>query len=164
MVFESIDELIEAIKRVMLGEGEDVNLQEIEDFLVEMLERNRKLLEDSRDPFVKEYLGYEKDALERLLLSWRRYVLSILVKRENHKVSLSTGEKIERILKIMNSYFQIDGKIGILGIVRKEIPPFRGSDGIEYGPFSPGDIILINKKDYTHLVERGLIDEVTFDI
>ena len=163
MVFESIDELIDAIKRVMIGEGEDVNLQDVEDFLVNLIEINRELIGKNKDPFVNEYLRYEKEALEKLLLTWRRYVIALLIKKEN-KVRLSSGERIEKVLKIMNSYLQVDGKTGILGIVKKEIPPFRGSDGVEYGPFSPGDIVLINRRDYTRLVERGLIDEVVFDI
>ncbi len=163
MTLESIEELIDAIKRVMIGEGEDVNLQDVEDFLVNMIEKNRQLMEGSRDPFIREYLRYEKEALEKLLLSWRRYVVFLLVKKEN-KIRLSSGERIERILKVMNSYLQVDGKTGILGIVKKEIPPFRGSDGVEYGPFSPGDIVLINRRDYNRLVERGLIDEVVFDL
>jgi|GEM_PF-4186762 hypothetical protein len=163
MGFENIDELIDAIKRVMIGEGEDINLQDVENFLVDLIERNRELTEKNRDPFVSEYLRYEKEALEKLLLTWRRYVMALLIKKEN-KVRLSSGERIEKVLKVMNSYLQVDGKTGILGIVKKEVPPFRGSDGVEYGPFSPGDIVLINRRDYTRLVERGLIDEVVFDI
>jgi|Deesub1362B_J571_1020462.scaffolds.fasta_scaffold00004_49 hypothetical protein len=47
-----------------------------------------------------------------------------------------------------------------VGLVEKDIPKFRGIDGINYGPYKRGDIILINKSDYILLKEKGFIKEV----
>ncbi len=46
-----------------------------------------------------------------------------------------------------------------IGIALQEIPKFRGSDRKLYGPFKPGDIILINEKDFNKLKDKKMVDE-----
>lgn len=164
MKYEDINEVIEVIKKMLLKEYEEIDIQEIEDFIISRIEKNRKLREESEEAFVKEYLEKERDALENLLHNWKRYVISLIIKGENTKIKISPESKIEKIFKDFEYYFQIDNKKGVIGIVKEKIPSFRGSDQLEYGPFLKGDIVLINKKDYVKLKERGLIEVIKFDV
>jgi len=70
----------------------------------------------------------------------------------------------EKIINLVNEFVRVGTKENILGIVRREIPPFVGSDGKEYGPFSPGDIIMINKKDFNKLKKKGMVEDIKIDI
>ncbi|RLG62134.1 hypothetical protein DRN87_00560 [Candidatus Geothermarchaeota archaeon] len=46
-----------------------------------------------------------------------------------------------------------------IGVALQEIPKFRGSDRKLYGPFKPGDIILINEKDFNKLKDKKMVEE-----
>ena len=164
MKYENINEVIDDIKRLILEERKDIDLQEIEDFLINKIEENRKTYESSKDIFIKDYLDREREALEKLLDSWKRYVVSLIIKEKNSNIRFSVGSKIEKIAKDINYYFQLDGRKGVFCIVKQKIPPFRGSDKLEYGPFIEGDIIFINKKDCIKLKEKGIIEEVAFNL
>ena len=164
MIYGNMNEIVENIKKLILGEAREIDLQEIEDFLVNKIEENQRMCNVSKDPFVKEYLEKEKEALEELLYNWRRYVISLIIGGKNNKIKFSAGSKIEKLAKDISYYFQLDKRKGMFSIVKKNIPSFRGSDQIEYGPFTVGDIIFINKKDYDKLKGKGLVEEIVFDV
>ena len=159
-----MNEIVENIKKLILGETREMDLQEIEDFLVDKIEENQRMYKTSKDPFIKKYLEKEREALEELLYSWRRYVISLIIEGESNKIKFSVGSRIEKIAKNISYYFRLDERKGVFSIVKKNIPSFRGGDQMEYGPFMEGDIVFINKKDYTKLKEKGLIEEMVFDI
>jgi hypothetical protein len=163
MVYRNINELIRDLKRV-LTEEEEIDLSKIDEYILRLIDKNRNLYKESRDPYVREYLDSEYSVLIELLLSWRRYIVYKFLKGEENRLKITFDSNIEKIINLVNEFLRVRDKENILGIVKKEIPPFVGSDGREYGPFIPGDIILINRKDFGKLKKRGLVEDIKIDI
>ena len=164
MTYTNINDAVRDIKRLLMGEIEGIDLQKIDDFIVDIIEKNRKMDRESRDPYVKEYLKHEYNILIDLLLNWRRFVVSLFLMENRNRIRFSAGGEVEKISNLIDTYLRISNKRDVLGIVKKGIPPFIGSDGKEYGPFALGDIILINKRDFDKLKEKGLIETMGLDI
>jgi DNA replication initiation complex subunit (GINS family) len=133
--------------------------------ILEIIDKNRKLQEKEGTEMEREALKREQGVLEealRALEAFRaekilRMVLEgveaegLLEKEKNLYRSLAT------FLRSIEEHKKVEKR---LIMVSAKIPAFVGVDGLEYGPFEPGDIVLIHEEDFQTLKKEGLVKEV----
>jgi len=141
----SYEEIISKIRESIL-KGEQVNSNVLHD-LERIIEKNLKISNYATDELHKELLEKELKLL---------YLLRDLIMKYNNSFQVEKGES-------RKSTFKFKDIIRYLGIVIEEVPKFRGIDGNLYGPYKPGDIILINEEDYKFLKDNKYVREVKFE-
>jgi len=135
----------------------------VDDILKQVIEANNIGVLRTLEKNLKEYLSYITEKIQEeentesreILLSEKKEIseLHYIIKTYLKEHDLRSGrQSIEEKEEPIHTSLYI-------GIVRRPIPKFRGSDNKIYGPFKVGDIILIGEKDFNKLRDRGLITE-----
>ena len=154
--------LREEIEREELAENFESIKQKANELINEVIRRE----EETKDSVTKKLLTREKEILLETikLIQLIRFKKILELYSEGREIrGLSDDEKsfIEKIHEIFATRGERE-EIGkyVFAVVLKEIPQFVGVSGKEYGPFKPGDIIKIDKKDLEILIRKGLVKVV----
>lgn len=150
MTQEKFKDILEMIKEKLLSRE---TIEKI-DVIKEKIDESTKIKEKIKDHIHKKLVTYEVDLLNKLYNLLKKYNIYISSKTKEIQVRYILEAEREQKLQIKHHY---------VGLVINEIPKFKGADGRIYGPYKPGDIILINKEDYNLLKERGYVKEVRLE-
>jgi len=134
-------------------------IEELTNIIIE--ENYIKYLREVVD-FLKRYADYAEEKVNEIGNEEEREIINVEKKELTELYNLIKIYLAEYDLRLGKNNFdekdEIHGRMYI-GVVKKRIPKFRGADHKIYGPFKPGDIILISEKDFNKLRDRGLIFE-----
>jgi len=139
---ELFSRFVEELRERMLR-GEPVDTSIID----ELVRENRRLYRQAVDEVHRALLDEEHRLLLELKRSLEAYNASLAPAAEGRERQPRRSEAAETTL----------------AVVVREVPKFYGADGRLYGPYKPGDIILINKADHRLLRDRGYVREVRLD-
>jgi len=135
--------IVEELTNIIAEENYVSYLREVLNFLRRYADYAEEKAGDIKDDEKREIINVEKKELKELYNLIKIYLAE-------YDLRLGKNSLDERE--------EIHGNIYV-GVVRKKIPKFRGTDHKIYGPFKSGDIILISEKDFNKLRDRGLIFE-----
>ncbi len=151
MMQEEYKKLIDIIKE-KLAAGEIIEeIRKLEEILKDITEKKH----ETKEELHKKLISKEYELIKQLYESIHKYNIRVSSERGIYSEEALKYVKLPREEKYPSHYY--------VGLVMKEIPKFKGVNGKVYGPYKPGDIILINEEDYKLLKERHFIKEVSID-
>ena len=148
---EDYKKVIERIKESVIAGKPITETQMLET----MIGLATKKLSNTKEELQREIIQREIRLLRLLLEYAQKYNIYIYSKKEgiSDAIRLISAETERHRLKPHP-----------VGLVLKDVPKFKGVDGAVYGPYKPGDVILINEDDYKLLKEGKYIREVSIDL
>jgi len=163
------NEILERFMEALRKELEEKDLQRQDEALskgvLRIIDENRKLQEREETKLGKEALKREEEILEEAVKALKaiRTEKIFYMALEGVESGNLLGEEKELYKSLTDFFKRVEEHKKVekrLIMVLAKIPAFVGVDGVEYGPFEPGDIALIHEEDFQTLKREGLVKEV----